>query len=1286
LLWLADAGVLTDMNDLESRISKLEHALSEFSHELRFALGYIRSDAASSLTKSRVVLEKLLLRIYRAEMGQEPRKPLLGDLLNDNQFTRKFERRVVSRMNAIRDMGNLGPHGEPVEPRDAARVLDDLCEVLDWYLQRYGVERLGMVATPEKIVAPAVAPEVELKTKPISHLLDPPRPPTPVVDDAESRPATHAPPGAAGRPSILKPSRQDSPPRSTRERMTLLPSLPRPPVDFIDRVDLLARLRSQLLGGGLIILKGEGGMGKTALALQTIHDLRSAGQLEKAVAWINCELFRSYSEFFTYLDSILSGDRLDLGSVEKIPGRILDSLHESLALLALDNFEGVVREGPILTFLAEVRAPARVLVITREVPPGLLGQVVTLHELPREEAVQLFVRRASSRGISLDQRNSVIDELCASVGDLPLAIELLAARSARLPLPYLIQSLRHNLNILGSGFDPTRADRHQSAEACIAVSYQRLGQAARDLMLRLSPLPDGVCWEVISAIMAAEDWRDAAEELVSASMWRLDGERYVCHPLIRKYALERLGEERKSAGLRAARALIGLVIQQDQRARHTAIAARLDVLNWIESEWRNLLECAEYAIASQDWGLVQEFLGAVRYFCSARGHTAECEQLWKRLLAEQRLQRDRCGEACTLNELGIIYQYQRKWQEAESSHQEALSIAVAMANSAVRCQSLNGLGIVYQNQGQLADAERVHREALTLCEVSGDQAVLSQTLNNLGAVFQRRYCWTEAEATYRRALDLCRDQQDRYNEGPILNNLGIICQNQGRWEDAERAHKEALLNRKVHGDRVGEGPILNNLGVVHQNQGRWHEAEAAYAESLAICREFGDLLGEAQTLNNHGFCLESQGRWDEAELSYREALTLSQSVTDHIGTEQTKKDLARLASFRTIAQHSGPTTSATQRRPGESKPAGSWYARFRTLMWNALKREVPRKVTMRHPDVDAPGDCPTPTQPTLVAGALLLKYGVISTVGNYREQNEDNFYVPGRIQRRRAELTTLDEPEARPGRSGAGPDGPSMPGEGGEIAATPDDQPALFLVADGMGGQNAGEEASRLAIAIISEEMARRLAPDQFDAKETQVAIRDSVAVANQEILGSSGAVTEFSNMGTTVVLALFRNDTVYVAGIGNSRAYRLRAGRLERLTKDHSLADALLEAGTITPEELPNHKFKNVLYLYLGSKEARGGPEDVRVLDVVPGDRFLLASDGLWGVVGDDELTRILTGHDDPQRAARALTEQALTNDSKDNITSLVIHVSNAPPHRPAATTRPTEQTAPATHTPPAR
>ena len=146
--------------------------------------------------------------------------------------------------------------------------------------------------------------------------------------------------------------------------------------------------------------------------------------------------------------------------------------------------------------------------------------------------------------------------------------------------------------------------------------------------------------------------------------------------------------------------------------------------------------------------------------------------------------------------------------------------------------------------------------------------------------------------------------------------------------------------------------------------------------------------------------------------------------------------------------------------------------------------------------------------------------------------------------------------------------------------------------------------------------------------------------------------------MGTTVVLALFRNDRVYVAGIGDSRAYRLRDGRIEQLTKDHSLADALVEAGTITTEELPNHKFKHVLYLYLGSKDARGGPEDVRV---ARGPRRRPVPAGLRRPDRRRPRRRARRGRragDDPQARPRVLIDQALANDSKDNVTCLVIHV----------------------------
>jgi RNA polymerase sigma factor (TIGR02999 family) len=114
----------------------MQAAFSPYAEMLRFAHEYIQTDAAGSLTKSHTVMERLVVELYAAEMGKEPRKPLLGEVLADNQFTRRIDRRICARMNAVRDMGNLGSHGEPVQASGARRALDDVCEVLCWYRRR----------------------------------------------------------------------------------------------------------------------------------------------------------------------------------------------------------------------------------------------------------------------------------------------------------------------------------------------------------------------------------------------------------------------------------------------------------------------------------------------------------------------------------------------------------------------------------------------------------------------------------------------------------------------------------------------------------------------------------------------------------------------------------------------------------------------------------------------------------------------------------------------------------------------------------------------------------------------------------------------------------------------------------------------------------------------------------------------------------------------------------------------------------------------------------------------
>jgi protein phosphatase len=148
-----------------------------------------------------------------------------------------------------------------------------------------------------------------------------------------------------------------------------------------------------------------------------------------------------------------------------------------------------------------------------------------------------------------------------------------------------------------------------------------------------------------------------------------------------------------------------------------------------------------------------------------------------------------------------------------------------------------------------------------------------------------------------------------------------------------------------------------------------------------------------------------------------------------------------------------------------------------------------------------------------------------------------------------------------------------------------------------------------------------------------------------------------YKNMGTTIAFLIAVGNDLYIGGIGDSRAYLLRDGSLKQLTEDHSLTQALVKAGTITPEDAQTHRYKNVLYRYLGTKEGGTGAEPIKMLRQ-PGDRFMLCSDGVSDGTTFEVIENILAENDDPQVAAEKLVEAAQEGGSKDNITCVVIDV----------------------------
>jgi protein phosphatase len=247
--------------------------------------------------------------------------------------------------------------------------------------------------------------------------------------------------------------------------------------------------------------------------------------------------------------------------------------------------------------------------------------------------------------------------------------------------------------------------------------------------------------------------------------------------------------------------------------------------------------------------------------------------------------------------------------------------------------------------------------------------------------------------------------------------------------------------------------------------------------------------------------------------------------------------------------------------------------------------------------------------------AVELKIGKCTLLGNYRENNEDSI-----------DFKKFNDME-------------------------------VAIVADGMGGQAAGEIASKKAIEVVPKELRKNL-PGGADPAAVKGGLRKSIVAANDEIRAMGALDKDLKNMGTTIVVALWRKAAeLFVTGVGDSRAYLIRDGRIKQLTIDHSLAEALVQAGTISRDEARDHKFKNVLWKYLGSAEVGEGP-DVEVETATPGDRYLLCTDGLHGVVSDEQLLEFMKGHPDAQACADALGQFALENGSRDNVSCIVIDV----------------------------
>lgn len=215
-----------------------------------------------------------------------------------------------------------------------------------------------------------------------------------------------------------------------------------------------------------------------------------------------------------------------------------------------------------------------------------------------------------------------------------------------------------------------------------------------------------------------------------------------------------------------------------------------------------------------------------------------------------------------------------------------------------------------------------------------------------------------------------------------------------------------------------------------------------------------------------------------------------------------------------------------------------------------------------------------------------------------------------------------------------------------------DEQYGLYMLADGMGGYNGGEVASKLAVESTKEYIEKNIGKIELNRQTIPILIKQAMDYANEIVYDKSKIDINLSEMGTTLEVCLIYNNKVYIGHIGDSRVYRIRKNIIRKLTTDHSYVEKLVKDGTITKEEACHHPKKNMLIKALGC-EKKIEP-DIMVKGFLKEDILLICSDGLTNLINDKEIYEVVTNY--MENADKILIQKANARGGYDNVTAVII------------------------------
>jgi predicted ATPase len=590
-------------------------------------------------------------------------------------------------------------------------------------------------------------------------------------------------------------------------------NLPRPASSFVGRdreVDeVVALLRN---GARLLTLTGPGGSGKTRLAIEAAATL--VPEFKAGVFWVGLAPLRNPA---LVTDTIAQTLGAKDGLAEYIAQREL--------LLLVDNLEQVVASAPELATLVETCPSLKLLVTSREllrVKGEVEYQVLPLAD---PDAVELFCTRART------QPDENVHELCRSLDNLPLALELAAARASVLSPKQILERLSQRLDVLKGGRD---ADpRQQTLRATIAWSHELLDSADQQLFARMAVFAGGCTLEAAEEVLEAQ--LDTLQSLVDKSLVRHTEERFWMLETIREYAAEQLegsGEVNEWQG-RHAEWFLSLAEDAYPHLR----GSPTEWLNRLEREHDNLRAALDWLEASGETQLGLQLAGALYRFWYLRGHFAEGRPRIERLLA---IDADR---------------------------------------TAARARALNGAAVMAGSTGDPATDRLRSEEALALHREIGDAWGIAYSIFSLGIAATEEADWTTARPYFEESLVRFRELGEEHYALVAADGLAWTSGQLGDLERCRAGHEDVLRQARAQHDWAIAASQLDQLARFARDEGRIGDSLSMLAESLRITRDLEIPRLIVENLSRFAETLAVAGR---AEIA-AQLLAAAEALREEIG-------------------------------------------------------------------------------------------------------------------------------------------------------------------------------------------------------------------------------------------------------------------------------------------------------------------------------------------------------------------------------------------------------------------